>query len=158
VKDLMTSLFKLIENSNIGTEYENSSMMSENARRYVELVRLSLELEKHKEKIYQNLNEQDKENVQKILNKIDDPVIPQHLTVRDVALLLEVTPQMVRRYCTDGKIDARQRLEDSGKWIIPTSQFLNHPNFSKFVWKREKIKNQSSKIAEKMLEYLDEEE
>jgi predicted transcriptional regulator len=158
VKDLMTSLFQLIENSNIGTEYENSSMMSENARRYVELVRLSLELEKHKEKIYQNLNEQDKENVQKILNKIDDPVIPQHLTVRDVALLLEVTPQMVRRYCTDGKIDARQRLEDSGKWIIPTSQFLNHPNFSKFVWKREKIKNQSSKIAEKMLEYLDEEE
>jgi predicted transcriptional regulator len=158
VKDLMTSLFQLIENSNIGTEYENSLMMSENARRYVELVRLSLELEKHKEKIYQNLNEQDKENVQKILNKIDDPVIPQHLTVRDVALLLEVTPQMVRRYCTDGKIDARQRLEDSGKWIIPTSQFLNHPNFSKFVWKREKIKNQSSKIAEKMLEYLDEEE
>jgi predicted transcriptional regulator len=99
-----------------------------------------------------------KEVVRNILKQIISSVIPEHLTVRDVALLLEVTPQMVRRYCAEGKIDARQRLEDSGNCIIPTSQFLNHPNFTKFVRKREKIKIQSSKIAEMMLEYLEEEE
>jgi predicted transcriptional regulator len=156
VKEKMTTLFQKIGNSNIHAEYEKTPMISENARHYVELIRLSFELEKQKEKMYRELNEQEKEEVRNVLKQIMESVIPEHLTVRDVALLLEVTPQMVRRYCAEGKIDAHQRLEGSGKWIIPTAQFLNHPNWAKFIRKKEKVKNQSINIAKKMLEYLEE--
>ncbi|KYD32968.1 helix-turn-helix domain-containing protein [Parageobacillus toebii] len=154
----MTTLFRTAGNSKVDDEYEKTSTLSENARRYLELVRLSLELEKQKEKMYLALNEQEKEEVQNVLSQITEPTIPEYLTVRDVALLLDVTPQMVRRYCAEGKIDAYQRLEGSGKWIIPTAQFLHHPNWSAFLRKRQKVKNQSINIAEKMLEYLEEEE
>ncbi|QSB49351.1 helix-turn-helix domain-containing protein [Parageobacillus toebii] len=153
----MTTLFRTAGNSNVD-EYEKTSTLSENARRYLELVRLSLELEKQKEKMYLALNEQEKEEVQNVLSQITEPTIPEYLTVRDVALLLDVTPQMVRRYCAEGKIDAYQRLEGSGKWTIPTAQFLHHPNWPAFLRKRQKVKNQSINIAEKMLEYLEEEE
>jgi S-adenosylmethionine:tRNA-ribosyltransferase-isomerase (queuine synthetase) len=153
----MSTLFRTTGNSNVD-EYEKTSTLSENARRYLELVRLSLELEKQKEKMYLALNEQEKEEVQNVLSQITEPTIPEYLTVRDVALLLDVTPQMVRRYCAEGKIDAYQRLEGSGKWTIPTAQFLHHPSWPAFLRKRQKIKNQSINIAEKMLEYLGEEE
>ncbi|KAF6512414.1 hypothetical protein TGS27_0793 [Geobacillus stearothermophilus] len=114
------------------------------------MVQQSLELEKRKKEIYSNLSDQEKQSVRHILTEMAEQTIPDDLHVRDVALLLDVTPQMVRRYCAEGKIEAYQRLGDSGKWIIPAAQFFHHPNWPSFLQMREQLKSQSIRIAEKM--------
>jgi hypothetical protein len=134
----------------------NESEISERAKRYVTILRMQMELEKQKEQIYLELNELEKQEASNILREAINVDFPEYLPVRDVAEILEVTPQMVRRYCADGRIDARQRIEGSGKWLIPTDQFITHPNWSKYVYKKSKIKKQSVNIANKLMQYLEE--
>lgn len=137
-----------------GTYVPNDAELSEKAKRYVTILRMQMELEKQKEQIYLELNEQEKQEANNILRKSID--YPEYLSVRDVSDILEVTPQMVRRYCADGRIEARQRIEGSGKWLIPTDQFLTHPNWSNYIQNRNKHQKQSINIASKMLQYLEE--
>jgi hypothetical protein len=134
----------------------NEEEISEKAKRYVTLLRMQMELEKQKEQLYLELNELEKQEATNVLKDTTTEDLPEYLPVRDVAEILEVTPQMVRRYCIDGKIDARQRIEGSGKWLIPTKQFITHPNWNKYMDKKNKIKKQSVNIANKMLQYLEE--
>lgn len=148
--EIVGNLYDTIRKINV----PNETKISERVEHYVTIQRLQMELEKQKEQIYLDLNESEKQEVSDLLRKTVE--FPEHLSVRDVAEILKVTPQMVRRYCTEGKIDARQRIEGSGKWIIPTGQFITHPNWNKYVQKRSKIKEQSINIASKMMKYLDE--
>jgi hypothetical protein len=137
-------------------EVLNETDISENAKRYVAILRMQMELDKQKELIYLELDDYEKEEANNVLKKETTLDIPEFLPVRDVAQILDVTPQMVRRYCANGQIDARQRMEGSGTWFIPTEQFINHPNWTKFIQKQERQKRQSLNIADKMLRYLEE--
>lgn len=150
--EIVGNLYDTIKNKSV----TNESEISEGARRYVTILRMQMELEKQKEQIYLELNEFEKQEASKILKEEINGEFPEYLPVRDVAEILEVTPQMVRRYCADGRVDARQRLEGSGKWLIPTDQFITHPNWKKYSEKRKKVKKQSDNIASKMMKYLEE--
>jgi predicted transcriptional regulator len=81
--------------------------------------------------------------------------IPDSITVRDASEILGVTPQMVRRYCAKRKLGGHQTLEGSGEWRLDTEQFMDKPNWDKFIEKRAGIKKQSINIANKMIDYLD---
>lgn len=150
--EIVGNLYDAISKTNVPNEAE----ISEKAKRYVTIVRMQMELEKQKEQIYFELDEMEKQEANTILKEISTGDFPEFLPVRDVAIILEVTPQMVRRYCVDGRINARQRMEGSGKWLIPTDQFIAHPNWKKYVQKRNKIKKQSVTIAKKIVQYLEE--
>lgn len=67
--------------------------------------------------------------------------IPDFITVRDVSEILGITPQMVRRHRSDGKLKSYQTLEGSGKWRIDAEQFMDKPSWDKFIKKRAKLKN-----------------
>lgn len=148
--EIVGNLYDTIKKINVPNETE----MSERVKYFVTIQRMQMELEKQKEQIYLELNEHEKQEANDLLRKTAE--FAEYLPVRDVAEILEVTPQMVRRYCAEGKIEARQRIEGSGKWLIPTEQFIAHPNWNKYIQKKNKIKKQSVNIANKMLQYLDE--
>lgn len=148
--EILDNLYDTIRTMNVSDEDEKS----EKVKQYIAILLIQKELERLIERIYLELDEDEKEEINKFFGVTLE--YPEYLPVRDVAEILEVTPQMVRRYCADGKIIARQRLKGSGTWLIPSEQFITHPNWKKYVEKKKEFKKQSTNIAEKMLQYLDE--
>ena len=132
---------------------EEQMMLSRKSMDFVKVMMLQEELERERERLYQGLSEIEKKEAFEVLSKQFN--IPSFITVRDTSEILGITPQMVRRYCSDGKIKSHQTLEGSGKWRIDAEQFMDKPNWDKFIEKRAKLKKQSINIAEKVLEYLD---
>lgn len=129
---------------------------SERAKEFIKLMKLQEEIEREKERMYHQLNDKERQEAFSVIKK--QYSIPDYLTVREVADLLEVTPQMVRRYCSEGKLKGHQRLAGSGKWRIDTEQFINHRNWDKFLIERAKISDRSFNLAMKMLKSIEEEE
>lgn len=127
-------------------------LMSQKSKEFVKITMLHEELERERERLFQELDWMEKKEAFDVISKQFN--IPEYITVRDASEILGVTPQMVRRHCSDGKIIGHQTLEGSGKWRIETEQFMGKPNWDKFIEKRAKIKKQSVNIAEKALEYL----
>lgn len=82
--------------------------------------------------------------------------IPNFITVYDTAEILGVSVKDTRKKCAEKEIEAHQRLEGSEKWYIDTIQFMNHANWDEFVAKRAKIKEKSLRLAQKMIEVLEE--
>ncbi|WP_100011798.1 helix-turn-helix domain-containing protein [Lentibacillus sediminis] len=140
---------------NINTQLENQEA-NEKTKRYVELVLHSIELEKKRAAAYSELGDGEEGEANRILKEMTTPYLPEFLLVSEVSALLGVSHQMVRRYCTEGKIKAKQRLEGSGKWLIPTEQFLATPEFIKYIQEKEVQRINSIKVAETMLEMLEE--
>lgn len=127
--------------------------LSSKSIEFVKILMLQEELERQREKIYKELSGIERKAAFETLKK--EYNIPNYITVRDVSEILGITPQMVRRHCSSGKIIGHQTLEGSGKWRIDTEQFMDKPNWDKFIEKRARIKKQSIDIADKVLEYLD---
>lgn len=138
------------------TPLEETEIKSNRTKDFIKWSKLIEEAEKEKERIYMQLSEDEKEEAFRALQKQHN--IPGYLTVYDVAEILDVSVQMVRRYCSNGTIKAEQRLKGSGKWHIKTKQFMDNKNWGEFVKKRAEIKEKSLKLAQKMIEILDEEE
>lgn len=128
-------------------------MLSRKSMDFVKVTILQAELERERERLFQELSEMEKKEAFEALSKQFN--IPDYITVRDASEILGITPQMVRRHCFDGKLKAHQTLEGSGKWRIEAEQFMGKPNWDKFIEKRDKLKKQSVCIAEKVLEFLD---
>ncbi|MGM7720702.1 helix-turn-helix domain-containing protein [Metabacillus sp. Hm71] len=135
------------------TPIEEQAITSERTKRFVKLSKLIEQMEREKENAYLELSEEEKQEAFESLQKQHN--IPDYITVRDAAKILDVSVQMVRRYCTEGKINAFQRLEGSGKWLIETKQFIDNKNWGKFVQERARIKDNSLKFANKMLDIMD---
>jgi len=135
------------------TNQENANLVSDNARNFVKLQKLIEFFEAEKERVLMTLSEQEKEAAFTVLQKQFN--IPDFITVHDAAEILEVSTQMVRRYCAEDKLSASQRLKGSGKWQIEAKQFMDHKNWNKFVQKRAQIKARSIRLANKMNEILD---
>ncbi|HHW37842.1 MAG TPA: hypothetical protein GXX18_11465 [Bacillales bacterium] len=73
--------------------------------------------------------------------------LPSFLTVNDVSELLSISPQAVRRHCTDNKISAWRTLGDSGEWRIDFKQFKDHPNINAILVRYQNRNRQISEMA-----------
>lgn len=142
------------------TRQVEQAPISEKAKQYVQLLQYSIELEKQKERVYLELEESEKEEAQHVLKEImaHELNLPRFLPVSEVAMMLNVSPQMVRRYCAEGKIVAKRRNRDARKWYIPTEQFLTMPEFVKYIQQKEVNRIKSIKAAQLMLQMIDEDE
>ncbi|MCR2822369.1 helix-turn-helix domain-containing protein [Lederbergia panacisoli] len=136
----------------------NEDKISDSARHYVNLLFQSMEVEKLKEMAYLELRENEKIEVQQLLKHTFESSLPVYLPVTEVSQILGVSPQMVRRYCAEGKIKAKQRLGETGQWLIPTEQFVSKPEFTKYLYQKEINRKKSIKAAEIMLQMIDEDE
>jgi hypothetical protein len=81
------------------------------------------------EKLQLNTNLKDKP----ITELMDEP---EFLTTLDVAEILAISPQMVRKRCMDGSIRAWRTLGDRGEWRIDVEPFRNHPRYQAFLRQR----------------------
>lgn len=129
-------------------------LASKNAQLYVKMVKLTNEITKMQSNLYKELNETEKEAVKVVMSKTEVNNYPEFLTTQDVAKILRISTQMVRRYCADGKIDATQRMEGTGAWLIKTEQFLDHPDLPKVLNSRKQNQQKSIGFAKTMLELL----
>jgi hypothetical protein len=137
------------------SEIEEASITSAKAKRFLKLSQLIEEAEKEKHETYLELDDFEKHETFKVLQKRHN--IPDYISVRDTAKILEVSVQMVRRYCAEEKINATQRL-GSGKWLIEAKQFMDNENWEKYLQERAIIKENSLNFANKMFNILDETE
>lgn len=129
-------------------------LASRNAQLYVKMVKLATELTNMQSNLYKELNETEKAEVKVVMSKTEVNNYPEFLTTQDVAKLLRISTQMVRRYCADGKIDATQRMEGTGAWLIKTEQFLGNPDLPKVLNGRKNNREKSIGFAKTMLELL----
>ncbi|GAB6439879.1 hypothetical protein CON36_32900 [Bacillus cereus] len=100
--------------------------------------------------------EQDKDKEFEMLCKQHN--IPEFITILDATIILGVSSKEVRKKCVEKEIKAQQRLENSGKWYIETKQFMNHKNWNVFIEKRRETKEKSIRLAQKMIELLDDDD
>lgn len=78
--------------------------------------------------------------------------LPAYLSVRDVSVMLDVTPQMVRRYCANGDIEAKRRLGSKGQWMIHTEQFIGSQDLENLLRKQDDIKQDNITMIKNILE------
>ena len=152
VNKMTTAILTELEQELELSPLEEMILTSDRVKRFVLLSKLIEHAAKEKERI--KLDEMEKQEAFEVLQKEHN--IPEYITVHDAADILEVSAQMVRRYCAEEKIKAFQRFPGSGKWLIETKQFMDNKNWGEFVQKRARIKEKSIKLATKMIQILDE--
>jgi len=67
-------------------------------------------------------------------SEIDIP-LPEFIKVTHAAKILELSPETIRKYCYEGKLEAIRNYPDSGMWRIKTNQpiILNGVRWDEFV-------------------------
>ena len=148
----MTTLLKEVEKEL--AEIGASINASDKAKYFAQISKLIDLAEAEKARIFLELNQNERNEAFTSFQK--QYSIPDHLTVYDVAEILDVSQQMVRRYCAEGKLQASQRFKNSGKWLIDSKQFMEHSNWHRFIQKRAKIQENSLKLSGKMVKIFNE--
>ncbi|WP_255290210.1 helix-turn-helix domain-containing protein [Bacillus cereus] len=149
-------------------------LKSTNSLFYVKVLKLADELSQMQQHLYKELSEAEKNEIKVVMSKTElnnDPEhlatqdvakgaevyeMPEYLTTQDVAKMLHISPQMVRRYCASGEIEATQRMGGTGAWLIETSQYLNHPGLRNVLAAKEEKRQKSLGLAKSMLELINE--
>ncbi|WP_353949103.1 helix-turn-helix domain-containing protein [Sporolactobacillus sp. Y61] len=150
-KEISAVLDRVINSS---AEDRENLYSSQPVHDYMKLCKIIRELDTLKRQYFNRLSDVEKDEV---FNKqLADENIPRFLPVRDVAMMLDISPQMVRRYCADGHIKAHQRFKNHGNWLIEASQFAGHPNWNRYVTQRKVDNEKNIKMAEVMLDGLEE--
>ncbi|MBY5229376.1 hypothetical protein ABH61_11110 [Bacillus paranthracis] len=136
----------------------SNGLTTKNAHMYMKVIQAANEIAQIQRELYISLTDSEKSEIKEVMLKTQSNNYPEYLTTQDVAKLLKISTQMVRRYCADGKIDATQRMEGTGAWLIKTEQFLDHPDLLKVLSAREnareKNRNKSIGFANSMLKLL----
>lgn len=132
-------------------ESEERLVKTEDARVYLKMLKLQLELKREIDEFSKKLQ---KEEIQSLSNYFN---VTKYLTVREVANLTGVSQQIVRRHCASGKYKGYQASGANGTWNIESEQFSELPGFMDFISKRHDKFLKTKKIAELAKEMLDEE-
>ncbi|HEU4963583.1 MAG TPA: helix-turn-helix domain-containing protein [Bacilli bacterium] len=71
---------------------------------------------------------------------------PEYLTTLDVAKILGISPQLVRRYCQDGTIPAWRTLGNRGEWRIDVAYYQDHPGYRQFLRQRQEKQHATQQV------------
>ncbi|MED2688869.1 helix-turn-helix domain-containing protein [Bacillus toyonensis] len=157
----MGKLLKQIEQ--ISKDIEQSTS-SDNIKTYMSLVEISEKIEKQKSDILNKLTTEQKVELTLVKPNTEIETVTEietnFLSVNDVSSILGVSPQMVRRYCQEGKLIAQQRF--NGQWFIEEKQFSTElkliPYWKKFCETEEARLKADKEMAITMLEILTEDD
>ena len=141
---------------NVRPRPSDEMIKNERVKEYVQLMRIAEEVEREIKKRASELKDDEKQEAFEALSQ--EYNLPQYMTVRDAADIMDISPQMVRRHCSEGKLAAQQTFEGSGKWRIEAKQLMDQPNWERFIEKRARIKTQSLGLADEVLKNLQDEE
>lgn len=159
-KKLMDTLFQIIEDDPQFKVIETTKdLTSDRLRLRASIGRAVNRLKEIEKTLDLDLTDEDIQLIQKYaLPEHAVEAVPEHLTVAEVAELLEVSPQMVRRKCMTGEIQAHRTLNGKGKWRIPAKQFITHPSFEELVMKYQLLRDSSEKLASNMVKLAEKDE
>ena len=159
-KKLMDMLFQIIEDDPQFKVIEKTTDLTNDRLRLRASISRAINRLKEAEKALDlEMTEEDLRLVHKYAlpeNAIE--VVPEYLTVAEVAELIAVSPQMVRRKCMTGEILAHRTLNGKGKWRIPAKQFMTHPHFEELVIKYQQLRDSSEKLASDMVKLAEKDE
>ncbi len=126
-------------------------------KNYVNLISIVDELNEIKERLFEELTEDEKYTIDTMMESVirnDSVVMPKYLKVRDVAEILDLPTQEVRKECAEGKLICLERQKGSHMWLIETSQFIGHPNLNKVLEKKEENRKKSLKFVKSMIQLI----
>jgi len=159
-KKLMDTLFQMIEDDPQFKVIETTKdLTSDRLRLRASISRAVNRLKEMEKALDIELTDEDIQLIHKYAlpeNALE--TVPEHLTVAEVAELIEVSPQMVRRKCMTGEILAHRTLNGKGKWRIPAKQFMTHPRFEELVMKYQIVRTSSDELASNMVKFAEENE
>lgn len=135
---------------------------SEKARKLAKLRNLELQTRKEIELLSSELNAEEVKTVEATFIKKEEELIddvPKYLSAAEVAGIMGISPQMVRRNCVSGKYQGYQPSGSNGIWFINSNTFRNDPkeNWADFISRRNDMYARSKESAELALKLLDEE-
>ncbi|OAS87839.1 MULTISPECIES: hypothetical protein [Metabacillus] len=137
-------------------EEEVKVIESDKVSRYIYFLR-------EQQKLIDQMTNTEIDTIENLVTKINfveenRNVIPDYLSTMDVSWLLSISPQMVRKYCQEGVINAWRTMGDRGEWRVEVNQYKNHPKFDELLvrLREHKQKNRQTLEAIKKLSNLDE--
>lgn len=149
---------ELLDTVILEPEQENL-ITSERAKKYAKLSVLELEIMREKEELEEQLTVEEKKSVETALKESQQYFsIPQYFSVREVAMLTGLSPQVIRRHCANKKFNAFQATGQNGTWYIESEQFRDHPEWNTFIQKRNNLFIRSKRVAEAAQKLWDETE
>ncbi|RYG72927.1 DNA-binding protein [Lentibacillus lipolyticus] len=148
----MMDLAAIVDKVELNSKVEKK-VSSEKAKEYIKLMQLQEEVNQEIIRIYDQLDEEEKNISQKIIMELLS--IPEYVNVKEAAYIIGVSEQMIRRYCSENKLHAEQTMPGSGKWRIETTQLMKYPGWKSYVNKRTRMKEQSRNIANFMNSNID---
>lgn len=143
----MSMLFDDVELS----PFEEEHVKTADSRAYLKLHKLHEELERKKESIFNGMSEEEREMVYAAIQQ--KPVkVPEYIKVADAARIIGVSPQMIRKYCSEGKLNAQQSMPGSGRWKIKASELMHYPGWNDFIERKKSTREKTKELAEFMNE------
>jgi len=123
----------------------------EKTRELAKLRNLEIQVRKEIEQLTPLLSEEELNKVEETLvdDKITDDV-PKYLSVAEIAGIMDISPQMVRRNCVSGKYQGYQPSGSNGIWFINSDTFRNGPKkeWIDFISRRNDLLSRSKEVAE----------
>lgn len=129
--------------------FEEEHVKTADSKAYLKLLKLNEELERKKEIIFNSMSEEEKEMVYAAIQQ-KTVKVPEYIKVADAARIIGVSPQMIRKYCAEGKLKAQQSMPGSGRWKIKASELMHYPGWDNFIKQKKAIREKSKALAEFM--------
>lgn len=144
----MIKISELLKMIQITPEEENR-IPTERARKAVILRKLENAINDEKLMLGE-LTEEEEAAVNDLFKDLIVDDVPEYISVKEVAWLTKLSPQIVRRHCAKHKYIAYQPSGENGTWYIESDQFRNFPNWEEFLHARTEMLKRSqhtSKVA-----------
>ena len=139
---------------------EQEKIKSEKAKKLARLRNLERQTRKEIEKIKSELSQEEVQMVEDTFSEEDTQIddVPEYLSVSEVAAITGLSPQIIRRHCSNGKFQGYQPSGPNGIWYVKSDTFRKSPEFdwNEFISKRNEMFARSKKVANISLELQDE--
>lgn len=134
----MSELLKMIPI----TQEEENKIPTDKARKALILKKLENALIEEKV-LLGELSEEEELAVKELTKDLIVDDVPEYISVKEVAWLTGLSPQIVRRHCAKHKYIAYQPSGENGTWYIESDQFRSFPNWEEFLQVRTEMLKRS---------------
>ncbi|MGL4820147.1 MAG: hypothetical protein ACRC5C_09220 [Bacilli bacterium] len=119
---------------------QEAQTFTEPAKKYARLLNLEMKLHQAKAELVQEMSTEELRRVEETVNDMSFDDVPKYLSVAEVAAILSISPQMVRRNCANGKYKGFQPSGTNGIWFVSSDTFRkDEQTWRAFIEKRNEM-------------------
>ena len=129
---------------------EQEKITNHRVRELAKLRNLERQTRRNIEKIKSELSPEEVQMVEDTFREdeqVDD--VPEYLSVSEVAAIIGLSPQIIRRHCSSGKFQGYQPSGPNGIWYVKSDTFRKGHgfNWNEFISKRNEMFARSNEAA-----------